>query len=158
MISIIVAVGKNREIGRKNELLFEIPEDMKRFIDVTKGHTVVMGEKTFKSIGKPLPGRKNIVVTLDKNYKAKGCETRYSLDDVLKESKKADEEIFVIGGGQIYKLSLPYADKLYITEIDSEVPDADTYFPDYSEFSKVTYERDSSDDNYKYKFLELERE
>jgi len=158
MISVIVAVGKNREIGRKNELLFEIPEDMQRFIDVTKGHTVVMGEKTFQSIGKPLPNRKNIVVTLDKNYKAPGCETRYSLEDVLKENKKSKEEIFVIGGGQIYKLSLPYADKLYITEVDSEILDADTYFPDYSEFSKVVFERSSSDDNYKYKFLELERE
>jgi dihydrofolate reductase len=158
MISIIVAVGKNREIGRKNQLLFNIPEDMQRFIDVTKGHTVVMGEKTFQSIGKPLPGRKNIVVTLDKNYKAPGCETRYSLDDVLRENKETKEEIFVIGGGQIYKLSLPYADKLYITEVDAEILDADTYFPDYSEFSKVVYERSSSDDNYKYKFLELERE
>lgn len=158
MISIIVAVGKNREIGRKNQLLFNIPEDMQRFIDVTKGHTVVMGEKTFQSIGKPLPGRKNIVVTLDKNYKAPGCETRYSLEDVLKENKETEEEIFVIGGGQIYKLSLPYADKLYITEVDAEILDADTYFPDYSEFNKVVYERLSRDNNYKYKFLELEKE
>jgi len=158
MISIIVAVGKNREIGRKNQLLFDIPEDMQRFKDVTRGHAVVMGDKTFQSIGKPLPGRKNIVVTLNKNYKAPGCETRYSLDEVLNEARETNEEIFVIGGGQIYKLSLPYADKLYITEVDSEVSDADTYFPDYSDFSKVVYERDSSDDNYKYKFLELVRE
>ncbi len=157
MISIIVAVGKNREIGRKNQLLFDIPEDMQRFRDVTRGRTVVMGEKTFQSIGKPLPDRKNIVVTLNKNYKAKGCETRYSLEKVLKEAKKMDEEIFVIGGGQIYKLSLPYADKLYITEVEASVSDADTYFPDYSEFNKVVYERDSGDDNYKYKFLELIR-
>lgn len=157
MISVIVAVGKNREIGRKNELLFDIPEDMQRFVDVTKGHTVVMGDKTFQSIGKPLPGRKNIVVTLNKDYKAKGCETRYSLDEVLEEASKTDEEIFIIGGGIIYKLSLPHAQKLYITEVEAEVPDADTYFPDYSEFKKVIYERQSSDDNYKYKFLELER-
>lgn len=158
MISIIVAIGKNREIGKNNQLLFDIPEDMQRFIDVTKGHTVVMGGKTFQSIGKPLPGRKNIVVTLDKNYKAKGCETRYSLDEVLEEAKKLDDEVFIIGGGQIYNLSLPHADKLYITEVDEEVPDADTHFPDYSEFKKVVYERDSQDENYKYKFLELERE
>lgn len=157
MISIIVAVGKNREIGCKNKLLFDIPEDMQRFKDVTKGRTVIMGDKTFKSIGKPLPGRKNIVVTLDKNYKAPGCETRYSLEEVLNEAKKTDEEIFIIGGGQIYKLSLPYADKLYITEVDYEVPDADTYFPDYSDFKKIVYERESQDKNYKYKFLELMR-
>lgn len=158
MVSVIVAVGKNREIGKNNQLLFDIPEDMQRFIEVTRGHTVVMGEKTFQSIGKPLPGRKNIVVTLNKNYKAPGCETRYSLEEVLEEAKENKEEIFVIGGGQIYKLSLPHADKLYITEVDAEVSDADTYFPDYSEFSKVVYERESQDDNYKYKFLELERE
>lgn len=158
MISVIVAVGKNREIGKKNQLLFDIPEDMQRFKEVTKGHSVVMGDKTFESIGKPLPNRKNIVVTLDKNYKAPGCETRYSLDEVLQEAKESDEEIFIIGGGQIYKLSLPHAQKLYITEVEAEVPDADTYFPDYSDFKKVIYEKDSSDDNYKYKFLELERE
>lgn len=158
MISIIVAIGKNREIGRKNQLLFNIPEDMQRFKDVTYRHTVVMGDKTFKSIGKPLPGRKNIVVTLNKNYQAKGCETRYSLDEVLNEAKKASEEIFIIGGGQIYKLSLPYADKLYITEVDKEVSDADTYFPDYSDFKKIIYEKKSQDKNYKYKFLELVRE
>lgn len=154
MISIIVVVGKNREIGCKNELLWNLPKDMARFKKVTTGHPVLMGQKTFESIGRPLPDRKNIVVTLDKGFKLENCEVRYSLEDVLKEYKKKDEELFVIGGGQIYKQSLPYADKLYITEVD-DAPEADTYFSDYSEFKKVVFEEGAEDNGYKIKFLEL---
>lgn len=155
MISIIVVIAKNRAIGRDNKLLWDIPEDMERFKKITMGHAVVMGGKTFESIGRPLPGRKNIVVTLDRDFKAPGCEVKYSLDEVLDWAKKSDEEIFIIGGGQIYKQSLPKADKLYLTVVDDVVEDADTFFPDYSEFKNVVYERDSRDENNKYKFLEL---
>lgn len=154
MISIIVVVGKNREIGCKNKLLWDLPKDMARFKKVTIGHPVLMGQKTFESIGRPLPNRKNIVVTLDKSFRAKGCETRYFLEDVLKEYKEKNEELFVIGGGQIYKLSLPYADKLYITEVN-DAPQADTYFPDYSDFRNVVFSQDEKDAGYKIKFLEL---
>jgi dihydrofolate reductase len=157
MISIIVVIAKNRAIGKDNKLLWDIPEDMERFKKITMGHTVVMGGKTFESIGRPLPDRNNIVVTLEKDFKAPGCEVRHSLEDVLEWAKKADEEIFIIGGGQIYKQSLPYADKLYLTVVDDIVEDADTFFPDYSEFKNVVYERDSRDENIKYKFLELTR-
>jgi dihydrofolate reductase len=154
MISIIVVVGKNREIGYKNELLWALPKDMARFKKVTIGCPVLMGQKTFESIGKPLSGRKNIVVTLDRNFKLEDCEVRYSLDDVLKEYKNKKEEVFVIGGGQIYKQSLPYADKLYITEVDDS-PEADVYFPDYSEFKKIVFEEEIEDNGHKIKFLEL---
>ena len=156
MISIIVVVGKNREIGFKNKLLWDIPEDMQRFKEITTGHTVVMGDKTFESIGRPLPGRKNVVVTRNENYDAEGVEVRNSLEDVLQESKDSPEEVFVIGGGQIFEQSLSYADKLYITVVDDE-PEADTFFPDYSDFKNVVLEKKSSNGELEYTFYELER-
>lgn len=154
MISIIAVIGKNREIGCNNKLLWDIPEDMERFKRVTIGRTVIMGDKTYESIGYSLPGRENIVVTLDKNYKAEGCEVKHSLEDVLKNAKEGREEVFVIGGGQIYKQSLSYADKLYLTIVD-DAPQADTYFPDYSEFKKVLSEEKKEYNGIKYRFLEL---
>lgn len=154
MISIIVAIGKNRAIGRNNQLLWNIPEDMEHFRKITSGHTVIMGDKTFLSIGKPLTNRKNIVVTLDKNFTAEGVEISNSLEDVLNKHKNSEEEVFVIGGGMIYKLSLPYADKLYLTIVE-DAPEADTFFPDYSEFKNVVSEEDNDNGKYKFKFLEL---
>ena len=157
MISIIVAIGKNRAIGHNNQLLWDIPEDMRHFRETTAGHTVIMGDKTFLSIGKPLANRKNIVVTLDKNFQAEGVEIRYSLDEVLQEYKRKTEEVFVIGGGIIYNLALPYADKLYLTVVDDAPADADTFFGDYSAFKKIISERKSKDDNFSYTFIELEK-
>ncbi len=154
MISIICAIGKNNEIGFQNKLLWDIPDDMQHFKDITTGHTVVMGEKTFESIGKPLPNRHNIIVTLDKDYKNSDCEVRYSLEEVLKEVKDKSEEIFIIGGGQIYKQSLPYADKLYLTIVDDS-PKADTYFSDYSKFKTIIKKEKKEYNNLKYKFVEL---
>jgi len=154
MISIIAVVGKNLAIGYKNKLLWDIPDDLRHFKKITAGHTVIMGQKTFESIGKPLPNRHNIVVTLDKNFKADGCEIRYSLEDVLKEGKNRSEEIFIIGGGQIYRQSLPYADKLYLTVIDDS-PKADTFFPDYSEFKTLINQEEHQYQGLKYKFIEL---
>ena len=155
MISIIVAVGKNRAIGRKNQLLWDIPEDMDHFRKITSGHTVVKGERTFLSIGRPLPNRKNVVVTLDKNFQADGVEIRYSLDDVLQEYKDSQEEVFVIGGGIIYNLSLPHADKLYLTIVDDAPEDADTFFADYSDFKNIVNEEAQDNGKYKFTFLEL---
>lgn len=158
MISIIVAIGKNKAIGRNNQLLWNIREDMDHFRKITTGHTVVMGDKTFQSIGKPLPNRRNIIVTLDKNYMAEGVEIRYSLEDVLNECKSKEEEVFVIGGGQIYNLSIPFADKLYLTIVDDSPEDADTFFPDYSEFKNVVKEEKGDNGKYKFTFLELTKE
>jgi len=155
MISIIVAIGKNRAIGRNNQLLWSIREDMDHFKKITTGHAVVMGEKTFLSIGKPLSNRKNIVVTKDQNFKAEGVEINYSLEELLEKYKKTEEEIFVIGGGQIYTLSLPYADKLYLTVVDDAPEDADTFFPDYSEFKNIVSEENVDNGKYKFTFLEL---
>lgn len=155
MISIIVAIGKNRAIGRNNQLLWNIPEDMAHFKKITSGHTVIMGEKTFLSIGKPLANRKNVVVTLDKNFQAEGVEIRNSLEEVLQEAKQREEEVFVIGGGQIYNLSLSYADKLYLTVVDDAPDDADTFFSDYSEFKNIIKEEKCDNGQYKFSFLEL---
>jgi dihydrofolate reductase len=157
MISIIVAIGKNRAIGRKNQLLWDIQEDMDHFRKTTSGRTVIMGDRTFESIGHPLPKRKNIVVTLKENYMASGCEVRSSLEEVLNEYKDSEEEVFVIGGGIIYTLSLPYTDKLYLTVVDDAPEDADTFFPDYSEFKNVVKEESADNGKYRFTFLELIR-
>lgn len=151
----ICAVGKNLAIGRKNQLIWNLPNDLKHFKDITLGRTVIMGDKTFESIGRPLPNRKNIVVTLQENYEAPGCEVRNSLDEVLREYKNTEEEVFVIGGATIYRLSLPYADKLYLTLVDDAPTDADAFFPDYSEFKKEISREEREENGIKYAFVEL---
>lgn len=151
----ICAVGKNLAIGRNNQLIWKLPNDLQHFKEVTLGRTVIMGNRTFESIGRPLPGRKNIVVTLTENYEASGCEVRNSLEEVLNEYKKSKEEVFVIGGATIYKLSLPYADKLYLTLVDDAPSDADAFFPDYSEFGKVISREEHEENGIKYAFVEL---
>lgn len=154
MISIIVAIGENRAIGKDNKLLWNIPEDMAHFREITTGHTVIMGDKTYLSIGRPLPHRKNIVLSLDEKFEAPGCVVRHSLEEVLSEYGKSAEEVFIIGGGMIYKFALPYVDKLYLTIVEDS-PEADTFFPDYSEFKNVASEEDLNNGKYKFKFLEL---
>jgi len=133
MISLIAAIGKNNELGKKNKLLWDLPADMKHFRDTTKGCTVIMGQKTFESIGNPLPNRRNIVLTQDDSFQPQGVEITHSLDELFKLLEKTsdkDKEIFIIGGGQIYKLFIEKADKLYITHVNAEFPDADTFFPE----------------------------
>lgn len=162
-VSIIAAIGKNRELGKDNQLLFEIPEDMKFFREKTRGHPVIMGRKTaqhlvdFYTKG-PLPGRTNIVVSRNKNIQLEGFEIVDSIEKAIEIAKKTDnDEVFIIGGAQVYKLALPHANKLYLTLVNAEVPDADAFFPDYSEFKMIVSERKSVDENYVYNFLELTR-
>lgn len=133
-VSMIAAVGRNLELGKNNDLIWHFKEDMKFFKDTTMGHTVVMGRKTFESLPKALPGRKNIVISSNSEYQAQGATVVTSVDEALRIADS--EEIFVIGGGKIYSEFLPYADNLYLTEIDAECPDADTYFP---QFNKANY-------------------
>lgn len=133
IISIISAIANNNEIGKKNELLWNLPIDMKHFKETTSGHPVIMGQKTFESIGRPLPNRRNIILTKDINFKSEGIEVVYSLeelDKLLVETTNEDEEVFVIGGGQIYRLFINKADRLYITHVNADFPDADTFFPE----------------------------
>jgi len=132
MISIITAFDNNYLIGKGNELPWSLPNDLKYFKQRTEGHIVVMGRTTFESIGKPLPNRTNIILTRDPMYQVEGCYTYNSIEAIMYEYQnyaEPDEEIFVIGGREVYKQFLPYADKLYITEIDHEF-EGDVYFPE----------------------------
>ena len=148
MISLIAAIGKNNELGKGNTLLFSMPADMKHFKNTTKLHTVVMGRKTFESIGKPLPNRRNIVITHNVNYKPAGVEVAHSLAGALDLIKDLNEEIFIIGGALLYKETMPIADKLYITHVDAEDADADAFFPEivpiaWNEIKREEHKKDS---------------
>lgn len=154
-ISIIAAIGKNRELGKDNKLLWHIPADFVRFKKITTGHPVIMGRKTYESIGKPLPDRTNMVVTRDVYYHAPGCTVCHSLQEALEKAKKKDsDEIFIIGGGQLYSQAMKVADKLYLTLVNGTF-DADTFFPDYSRFKKTVYKQTGVSGNFSYTFLEL---
>lgn len=135
-ISIIAAVGKNFELGKNNDLIWHFKEDMRFFKQTTTGHTVVMGRKTFESLPKALPNRRNIVITSDENYNADGAEVITDINDVYRFAE--NEEIFIIGGGKIYDEFISDADKIYLTEIDAEDKNADVYFP---HFDKSLYKR-----------------
>ncbi len=132
-VTLIAALSRNRVIGRDGRMPWHIPADLKRFKALTLGHPVVMGRKTFESLlatlGGPLPGRDNIVVTRARDYSAPGCRVVHSLDEALAAASGA-QEIFVIGGGEIYALALPLAHRLELTEVDAEFP-GDAYFPDF---------------------------
>lgn len=129
MISMIAAIGKNRELGKNNDLIWHFKEDMKFFRETTTGNTVIMGRKTFESLPHALPNRRNIVITTNKDYVAEGAEAVTSVEEALEAAK--NDNIFVIGGGKIYAEFLKFADKLYLTEIDAECEDADTFFPNF---------------------------
>jgi dihydrofolate reductase len=185
MISLIAAIGKNRELGKDNKLLWHIPEDLKRFRELTKGHPIIMGRKTFESIGRVLPDRLNVVITRDKQ-RADSREQRAdnlifvgSLEEAIDASIKNQEsrikgnntgghttkyilpntdenEIFIIGGGQIFEQAMDIADKLYLTIVDGDF-DADTFFPKYDAFDHIVSQEKSSYNGISYTFLELSK-
>ncbi|MFH1582948.1 MAG: dihydrofolate reductase [Candidatus Falkowbacteria bacterium] len=159
MISIIAIVAKNRAIGFQNKLLYDIPDDLKHFQTITAGHVVIMGENTFHSMRDlPLPNRVNIILTLDNNFKAENCLVAHSLEESIELGKTQNKgEIFFIGGGQIYRQALPLADKLYLTIVDDKPTQADTFFPDYSEFKNTIKQEKKESSGYKYSFVELIR-
>ena len=155
IISIIAAIGENRGIGKDNKLLWHIRQDLERFKKLTLGHPVIMGRITFESIGKPLPKRTNIIVTRDKNYKIEGCLIAHSFQGAIDKAKKEEnDEIFIIGGEQIYKQGIDYADKLYLTIVHDNFA-ADAFFPDFSQFKTVISKKEGKTDQYRYTFLEL---
>lgn len=160
-ISIIAAIAsENRAIGKDNKLLWYIPEDLGRFKKLTAGHPVIMGRKTFESLVKPLVDRINIVITSDQDYRADGAIACHSLEEAIKvafrQAQGKKNEVFIIGGSQIYKQAIDLADKLYLTIVDGDF-EADTFFPDFSDFKKVVFEKIGHSGQYKYKFVELER-
>ena len=159
IISFVVAMGKNKVIGKNNSLPWTMPADMKHFKDLTSGKPVIMGRKTFESIGKPLPKRINIIITRDKDYDAQNCTVVHSIDEALEAAKNATE-VMVIGGAQIYKEFLPKANRMYLTIIDADFQ-GDTYFPKYdvTEWEETAYEEHEKDaeNPYDYAFITLER-
>lgn len=161
IISIIAAIAENdRAIGKNNKLLWNIPEDLDYFKKTTSGHPVIMGSRTFESLpGGALPNRVNIVLSDKKDYQAQGAIVVNSIENALKEAQKTGSgEVFIIGGGFVYAQFLPMADRLYLTLVEGDF-EADTYFPDYSQFSKIiSEEMGESVNGYKYKFLVLEKE
>lgn len=156
-LSIFVAVDEKRAIGKDNKLLWHIPEDLKRFKELTTGHAVIMGENTHHSIGRSLPNRTNIVMTLDPNLELPGCILVHSVEEALEKAKEHEsEEIFVMGGASIYRQFLPLVERLYLTLVAGE-HEADTFFPDYSEFKRVVSEEKKDDGTNQYTFFILEK-
>lgn len=156
MISIIAAIGKNRELGRGNDLIWHIKEDLKNFKNLTMGKYIVMGKNTYESLPKHLEGRKYIVLSSSLS-EIENCLLFNDFNKLLEFIKDVDEEVMIIGGASIYKLFLPFADKLYLTEIDSEEK-ADVYFPDFNkEDYKCNVVSTNEVDGLKYSFVIYER-
>ncbi|MCD8005372.1 MAG: dihydrofolate reductase [Oscillospiraceae bacterium] len=155
MIKIVAAVGKNRELGKNNSLIWHLPTDMKLFRTETMGQTVVMGRLTYLSIGRPLPKRRNIVISRDHSLRIDGVEIAGSLEEAL---NLCDHNCCVIGGAQIYSQAIELADELVLTEIDAECPDVDAFFP---EFDKMKYQAEVSaegeDDGVRFRQVRYKR-
>ncbi len=158
-ISMIAAIGINRELGQRNELIWRISDDLKRFKELTLGHPVVMGRKTFESIGRILPNRTNIIVSRDSYKKIEAAQVATSLEEAVEIAKNSEgsEEIFILGGAQIFEQMIGEANKLYLTKINAEAPMADAFFPDYSNFKNVVFSEKHNDDGLEYEFVDLTR-
>ena len=149
MLSMIVAAAENNAIGKDNKLLWHLPDDLKHFKRTTKGHHVIAGRKTFESQGRPLPHRTNIIITRNKNYQAEGCIVVNSLEEALNRIEN-DDEPFIIGGENIYRLAMPRADRIYLTRVHTEM-EGDTFFPEinkekWKETSRIYHEKDDRHD------------
>ncbi len=139
IISLIAALGRNRQLGKDNQMLWHIKEDFKHFKETTMGHTLLMGRKTFESIGRPLPGRETFILTRDKDYHQEKCHTVHSLEEAYSKAKEMGEsELFVAGGGEVYRQTLAVADKLILSFVDFD-GEADAFFPevDFTQWKKI---------------------
>ncbi len=152
MVSIIVAVAENGTIGDKNNLLWHISEDLKHFKAITSGHPVIMGRRTYESLGRPLPNRENVVITRQP-LTIEGCRVVHSLDEAI-ALFSAEEEVFIIGGAQIYREALPIADRLYLTRVECSY-EGDTHFPAWNvdEWRLRSSERHERGDKFEYPFV-----
>jgi len=152
MITLIAAVAENNAIGKDNQLLWHLPDDFKRFKNITSGHHIIMGRKTFESFPKPLPNRIHVIITRQKDYQPEGCLIVDSLEKAISVCPK-DEELFIIGGGEIYKQSIEMADKLDITRVHHTF-DADTFFPeiDLTKWKLTSVEYHPKDEKHRVDF------
>ena len=157
IVSLIAALTRNRVIGIKNDLPWRLPDDMKYFFQTTKGHTVIMGRKNYDSLPekfRPLPNRMNIVVTRQENFNAPGCTVVNSLEKGIERAKEANEqEVFNIGGAELFKLGIPHTQRMYLTEIQTELP-GDTYFPEVnkSDWRETSRRHHPADERHAYAF------
>lgn len=151
----IAAAAENNALGKDNDLVWHLPDDFKRFKDLTTGHHIIMGRKTFESFPKPLPNRTHVVITRKKDYKREGAVVVHSLEDALELAKK-DPQPFIIGGGEIYKLALPHADKIELTRVHGSF-EADAFFPEIDEdrWDLVASSFHPTDSRHKYAFTYL---
>ncbi len=159
IIAIAAISRERRALGKDNDLLWHLPGDLPRFKALTDGHPIIMGANTYASLPKkPLPNRTNIVLTRNANYTAEGALVMHSPEEALAAARAADgsEKVYVIGGAQVYAALLPYTDVLDLTIVDDE-PDADVFFPDYSEFSKVHSEEAYEHEGLRYTYTQLSR-
>ncbi len=156
-VSLIAAITKDRGLGKAGQLLYRIPDDLKHFKELTSGCPVIMGRKTYESIGRPLPNRTNIVVTNNPEFACDGCVISHDLESALSQARfRNPREVFVIGGEKIYEAALPMAQRLYLTLIDAQ-KEADAHFPAYDEFKKVVADEPHVYENIPYRFVTLER-
>ncbi len=158
-ISLIVAMAENRVIGRQNQLPWRIPADLKHFKMLTMGKPIIMGRRTYESIGRPLPGRDNIVISGDRQYRAEGCLVVHSIEQALRSAGGA-EEAMIIGGAELYRQTLADADRLYLTLVRAK-PEGDAWFPmiepqQWHEIQRESHKADNSNE-YDYEFVVLER-
>lgn len=159
MVTIIAAVGRNKALGKNNDLIWHLPADLRRFKEVTRGHHVIMGRKTFESLGKPLPNRTNIIVSRNSNYKADGCIVVGSLEEALKEAQ-SDPNPYILGGAQIYEQALEVADRMDLTLVHEDF-EADAFFPDFSdenweETGRQDFKKDEKNP-YDYSFVQYKK-
>jgi len=159
IISIVVAIAENNAIGKENKLLWHLPADLRHFKEVTTGHTIIMGRKTYDSVGKPLPNRRNIVITRKSGLKIPGVEVVHTLEEALILCDE-DEEVFIGGGAEIYKMAMSLTDKIYLTVVKG-IFDADTFFPEidankWEETESISFEPDEKN-SFGYTFSTLIR-
>lgn len=152
MITVIAAIGKNGELGKENDLIWHLPNDLKRFKKITSGHHVIMGRKTFESLGKPLPKRTTIIITRNKDYYVEGCITVNSLEEALKAAEP-DPNPYVLGGAEIYNQAIKIADTLDLTLVESNF-EADVFFPkiDKTIWKEISREHFSADQTHQYDY------
>ena len=152
MITLIAAAAENNALGKDNDLLWHLPNDFKRFKEITSGHHIIMGRKTFESFPKPLPNRTHIIITRQKEYVVENCIVVHSLEEAIAIAPQ-NEEVFIIGGAQIYEQSIPLADKIDLTRVHTSL-DADAFFPEFdtSEWNLVFSEKHFKDEKHQYDF------
>jgi dihydrofolate reductase len=154
IISLIAAMAENRVIGSGGTIPWKLPEDLRRFRSITMGHAVIMGRKTFESIGRPLPGRRNIILTRNREYRAEGCLVVHGLEAALAECREADE-VFICGGGEVFREALPLASRIYLTVVHINV-EGDTFFPPIPEEFRETA-REEVEDAIPFSFILCQR-